>query len=134
MIFDNLTMGPAPSLSEPVGHGCSTARESGPRLAFIRPYGGSKMKQRAVGHPANSNVSKILSLTTLRTIDLAGNKNPGPLFSRFCAKMRVFLREILHQNMCIRDGGLSSSFNVIGLSRLILTLLDRPLEYELIRK
>jgi hypothetical protein len=126
MIFDNLTMGPAPSLSEPVGHGCSTARESGPRLAFIRPYGGSKMKQRAVGHPANSNVSKILSLTTLRTIDLAGNKNPGPLFSRFWAKMRVFFDvfsalEYVHQRR-----RLGASARVIDLSRFILILLDMP--------
>jgi hypothetical protein len=39
----------------------------------------------------NSNVSKILPLTTFRTIDLGGRKISGPLFSRFCAKRRVFL-------------------------------------------
>ena len=98
------------------------------------PHCGFKTEPQAVVNRAKSNVSNALPLTTLRTIALGGKKNCGPLFSRFCAKMRVFLREILHQNMCIRDGGLSSSFNVIGLSRLILTLLDRPLEYELIRK
>jgi hypothetical protein len=44
----------------------------------------------AVERQDNSNVSKILPLTTLRTIDLGGKKNPGSLFSRFCGKMRVF--------------------------------------------
>src|SRR5579863_5314453 len=41
------------------------------------------------GHD-NSNVSKILPLTTLRTIDLAGKKISGPLFSGFCTETRVF--------------------------------------------
>jgi hypothetical protein len=40
--------------------------------------------------PRNPNVSKILPLTTLRTIDLGGKKNSGPLFSRFCAKTECF--------------------------------------------
>ncbi len=48
----------------------------------------------------NSLVSKILPLTTLRTIDLGGKKNSGPLFSRFWAETRVFLTKILHQNVC----------------------------------
>ena len=38
----------------------------------------------------NSNVSKILPVTTLRTIDLGGKKNSDPLFSRFCAKTESF--------------------------------------------
>src|ERR1700685_187857 len=41
--------------------------------------------------PRNSNVSKILPLTTFRTIDLGGRKNSGHLFSIFCGKTRVFL-------------------------------------------
>src|ERR1700678_271213 len=40
--------------------------------------------------PHNSNVSKILPLTTFRTIDLGGKKISGPLFSRLCEEMRVF--------------------------------------------
>ncbi len=39
----------------------------------------------------NFNVSKILPLTTFRTIDLGGKKNSDPLFSRFCRETRVFL-------------------------------------------
>jgi hypothetical protein len=50
----------------------------------------SRTEQQAAGEHRNSNVSKILPLTTFRTIDLAGRKNSGPLFSRFCVKMRVF--------------------------------------------
>jgi hypothetical protein len=42
----------------------------------------------------NSNVSKILPVTTLRTIDLAGRKIPDCLFSRFCAVSRVFFEPI----------------------------------------
>jgi hypothetical protein len=38
----------------------------------------------------NSNVSKILPVTTLRTIDLAGRKISDRLFSIFCAELRVF--------------------------------------------
>ncbi len=34
-------------------------------------------------HDPNSNVSKVLPVTTLRTIDLGGKKNSGPLFSGF---------------------------------------------------
>jgi hypothetical protein len=41
-----------------------------------------------IGH--NSNVFKILPLTTLRTIDLGGRKISGRLFSIFCGEMRVF--------------------------------------------
>jgi hypothetical protein len=40
--------------------------------------------------PRNSNVSKILPVTTFRTIDLGGKKNSSPLFSRFCEEQRVF--------------------------------------------
>ena len=58
------------------------------------------MEQRRQRRRGNSNVSKILPLTTLRTIDLGGKKNSGPLFSRSCRKMRVFLRQVLHQNLC----------------------------------
>jgi hypothetical protein len=53
--------------------------------------GSARAHLRAVGKHANSNVSKILPLTTFRTIDLAGRKISGPLFSRFWAETRVFL-------------------------------------------
>jgi hypothetical protein len=38
----------------------------------------------------NFHVLNIVPLTTLRTIDLGGKKNSGPLFSRFCPEQRVF--------------------------------------------
>jgi hypothetical protein len=41
----------------------------------------------------NSNVPKILPLTTFITIDLGGNIFPDRLFSIFCAETRVFLFE-----------------------------------------
>ena len=50
----------------------------------------SETEPQAADKHDNSNVSKILPLTTLRTIDLAGRKIPGCLFSRFCAVSRVF--------------------------------------------
>jgi hypothetical protein len=50
-----------------------------------------RMEPEAAGKPRNSNVSKILPLTTFRTIDLGGGKISGRLFSRFCAEMGVFL-------------------------------------------
>ncbi len=40
--------------------------------------------------PRNSNVSKILPVTTFRTINLGGKKNSSPLFSTFCEEQRVF--------------------------------------------
>jgi hypothetical protein len=40
-------------------------------------------KANPVGYQSNSNVSKILPVTTFRTIDLGGRKISGPLFSRF---------------------------------------------------
>jgi hypothetical protein len=47
-------------------------------------------KEKAVGYHANPNVSKILPLTTFKTIDLGGRKISGRLFSRFCAESSVF--------------------------------------------
>jgi len=38
---------------------------------------------KVFGEHDNPNVLNILPVTTLRTIDLAGKKNPGPLFSIF---------------------------------------------------
>ena len=49
-----------------------------------------KRNRRQLGVHPNFNVSKILPVTTFRTIDLGGKKNSGPLFSRFCAKQSVF--------------------------------------------
>jgi hypothetical protein len=52
-----------------------------------------KTELQAVGEHRNSNVFNILPVTTLRTIDLEGKKNSDSLFSRFCGKSSVFLRE-----------------------------------------
>src|ERR1700733_6922162 len=49
-----------------------------------------KTERWAAARGRNSNVSKILPLTTLRTIDLGGRKLAGPLFSIFCAKTACF--------------------------------------------
>jgi hypothetical protein len=54
---------------------------------------GSKTEPQAVTRGDNSHVSNILPLTTFGTIDLGGKEFPDPLFSRFCAKMRVFFEE-----------------------------------------
>ena len=62
------------------------------------------MEPRAKWNRANSHVSKILPLTTFRTIDLGGKKNSTPLFSRFYAKTECFLRNFLHQKGCIAIG------------------------------
>jgi hypothetical protein len=70
-------------------------------------YRSPKMEPQAIGHHANSNVSNILPLTSLRTIDLAGRKISDRLFSRFCAELRVFLRYFLHRNMCNSEHGSS---------------------------
>ena len=61
-----------------------------------------KTEAQAVRHHDNYHVLNILPVTTLRTIDLGGKKNTGPLFSRFCAEMRVFFEvnsapEYVHQ-------------------------------------
>jgi hypothetical protein len=44
------------------------------------------------GPSRNSNVSNILPVTTLRTIDLESKKKPDSLFSRFCGELRVFFQ------------------------------------------
>jgi hypothetical protein len=49
----------------------------------------SETEPQALGKRANSNVLHILPLTPFRTIDLGGKRIFGPLFSGFCAKMRV---------------------------------------------
>ena len=41
------------------------------------------LTQDRQGHDDNSHVSNILPVTTLRTIDLEGQKNSDPLFSIF---------------------------------------------------
>ena len=58
-------------------------------LVPANPLGVKALEHRSRPQ-ANSNVSKMLPLTTFRTIDLGGRKISGPLFSRFCAKTRVF--------------------------------------------
>src|SRR5271166_1412310 len=55
-----------------------------------------------LGRRVNLNVFKILPLTTLRTIDLGGKKIFDPLFSRFCAEMRVFF-EVNNAPECVQE-------------------------------
>jgi hypothetical protein len=50
----------------------------------------SKAEPQAANARYNSNVSNVLPVTTLRTIDLEGKKNSSLLFSRFCEEVRVF--------------------------------------------
>jgi hypothetical protein len=54
--------------------------------------GSSKMAPQAIAEPCNSHVSKILPLTTFRTIDLAGGRISDPLFSGSWAETRVFFQ------------------------------------------
>jgi hypothetical protein len=76
-----------------------SSRSPAPGEAKCRPRAKPECISREVRAPQgkrnrrNSNVSKILPLTTFRTIDLGGGKIPGRLFSRFCAESRVFLFE-----------------------------------------
>jgi hypothetical protein len=73
-IFDNLT-------GTPIVNG---------KLLEIPTSKVPKAEPEASRKSRNSNVSKILPLTTFRTIDLGGGKISGRLFSRFCAEIRVF--------------------------------------------
>jgi hypothetical protein len=68
---------------------------------------GSKTEPQAVPRGDNSHVSNILPLTTFRTIDLGGKEFPDPLFSRFCAEMRVFLGKSCTR-MCAEEPGLGA--------------------------
>ena len=57
------------------------------------------------GRARNSNVMNILPLTTFRTIDLAGRKNPDSLLSIFWEEMEVFFRRYsapkhMHMSAC----------------------------------
>src|ERR1700680_4891794 len=62
-----------------------------PLPSFVRR---PRTNRGAVVEHRNSNVSNILPVTTLRTIDLGGKKNSDPLFSRFCGKLSVFFEGI----------------------------------------
>ena len=66
----------------------------------------AKTEPRADGNRANSDVSNTLPLTTFRTIDLGGKKNPTPLFSRFCAKTEIFFEEYSAPKSVHRNRGL----------------------------
>jgi hypothetical protein len=50
---------------------------------FVRLSRLSGSDRQAVSERGNPNVWNILPVTTFRTIDLEGKKNPGPLFSGF---------------------------------------------------
>jgi len=70
---------------------------------------------QAIGEPYNSNVLNILPVTTLRTIDLEGKENFDPLFSRFCAEMRVFLdRNGAPEGVHAEPGGMFCTCDVLG--------------------
>jgi hypothetical protein len=84
------------------------AKMSIPGLVFLRCRNGIASRS---DHD-NSNVSKILPLTTLRTIDLEGKKISGPLFSIFCAKMRVFFEVFSAPEYVQQEGGLGYQFKV----------------------
>jgi hypothetical protein len=77
---------PANTLSSPTNHG------EGESL-FASFTCCPKTELQAAGEHRNSNVMNIMPVTTLRTIDLEGKKNSDPLFSIFCGKLSVFLRE-----------------------------------------
>jgi hypothetical protein len=79
---------PANTLSSPTNHG------EGESLFGDLPVV-VRTELEAVGEHRNSNVLKILPVTTLRTIDLEGKKNSDRLFSRFCGKLSVFFEGIL---------------------------------------
>jgi hypothetical protein len=87
-IFDDLI--------ECAGLGCCEVRCP----CRISPRSCSEAQPQPTKMRRNSNVSKILPLTTLRTIDLEGKKISGRLFSRFCAKTNDFFKEILHHELC----------------------------------
>jgi hypothetical protein len=59
-------------------------------------------RSKRLGNQANPNVSNILPVTTLRTIDLAGREISDRLFSRFCAGLtKRYLSPKI--NFCARD-------------------------------
>jgi len=55
------------------------------------------VQAKAVEQQDNSNVSKILPVTTFRTIDLGGRKFVDPFFSIFCVELRVFFEVFFAQ-------------------------------------
>jgi len=55
----------------------------GETFSLLQAYWQIQNGTAATRSHRNSNVSKILPVTTLRTIDLAGKKISDPLFSRF---------------------------------------------------
>jgi hypothetical protein len=71
-----------------------------PNGSWAQLYGGSKVEPPAAATRCNPNVSKILPVTTLRTIDLGGKKFPVVCFQYFARKRAIFLQKIVHQDMC----------------------------------
>ncbi len=96
-IFDNPTVGAA--LDRPTANPTNYRERRSPSrlLHFLA----SEMERQAARQGDNSHVFYILPVTTLRTIDLGGKKNPNPLFSGLWADLRAFFEAIMHQNMCM---------------------------------
>jgi hypothetical protein len=90
-IFDNPTVGAALDRPNCESGQLRRRREPLPSSIPVVP----ETEPQAARHRDNSHVFWILSVTTLRTIDLGGKKIFDPLFSRFCAEMRVFFERNL---------------------------------------
>jgi hypothetical protein len=64
--------------------------EKGEDLAFSPVHPGSQKEPQAVGRYHNSNVSKILPLTTLRTIDLGSQDISNPVVFYVLGRIESF--------------------------------------------
>jgi hypothetical protein len=86
-----------PSLSMTCDHAANRLLELSPLEEIFYGNPGARETlgtRRSRGRkPRNSNVLKILPVTTIRTIDLGGKKISDRLFSRFCAEQSVFFEE-----------------------------------------
>jgi hypothetical protein len=79
MTADNLTSAQPPSTS-PTHHHVRRITTKAKRLWLDAPF---QNGTATLAHHRNSNVLKILPVTTLRTIDLGSKKYSGSLFSIF---------------------------------------------------
>jgi hypothetical protein len=83
------------------------------------------MEQLWFRRHVNSNVSKILPLTTFRTIDLGGRKNIDPVFSIFCAKLSVFFEaNAAPEYVQLRDCRITTTPAMIELCHCLAEFLN----------